>query len=278
MKKISKDIKFKVTILSKCGNEKDLPAFAKHPRVIQYSIVKLPNVGGCDYAYAHFINNYIETATPEDAESSVIMFIKDTPRTKNYFHFGQHERYRTIKEMMQIVSGGEFICGIKPQCKISNFHDTGVLYEFIIGSYVRKMDRTIGYRDADTQVGFNPYGYSNLRDFHERALNWTFPNEQVTEVCYGGTFAVPAWRIIFLAKEPRVRQVMMNLEDILSRNNTTSIEEHFTERTWGGLLANPLEKEDTAIILDMKEGVFRSKNGEMGPFMGQQTCAVNQKI
>ena len=59
----------------------------------------------------------------------------------------------------------------------------------------------------------NPSNFSNLWDFHKRALSWTcFQNEKVTEVCYGGTFAVPAYRIIEVAKEPTVRQVMINLE------------------------------------------------------------------
>ena len=286
LKKIPKGIEVNMTIISKCGNEKKLPKFAKDSRVKQFEIMTLPNVGGCDYAYAHFINHYVETATAEDAASSVIMFIKDTPRTMEYFHFIQHERYRTVKEMLAIASGGEFICGIKPHCRISTFHDTGALYRFVLGSYVRKTERTLtgngngnGNGQKDTQIGFNPYGYSSLLDFHQRALNWTFPNENVTEVCYGGTFAVPASRIMSLAKEPVVRQVMVNLEEILSRNATTTIEEHFSERTWAGLLANPLEKEDTDAILAMKGGIYRRTGSVMGPLMGlwNKTCGANHR-
>lgn len=63
----------------------------------------------------------------------------------------------------------------------------------------------------------------------------------MTEVCYGGTFAVPAYRIMELAKEPSVRKVVMDLEEILlTRNVASSVEEHFIERTWAELFANPL--------------------------------------
>ena len=279
-------IKIKMTIISKCGKEAGLPKFGDDPRVAEFVIMILPNVGGCDYAYAHFINHYVETATPEDAASSVIMFIKDTPRTKKHFHFGRHAGFRPVTEMLEIASGGGFICGIKPMCRISTFHDTAVLYSFIIGSYMRQTEQKrlgLGKNDKqDIKPEFNPNGYSNLRDFHERALNWTFPNEHVTQVCYGGAFAVPASRIITLAKEPRTRQVMMNFEEILSRNVTTSIEEHFTERTWAGLLANPLEKEDTDIILGMKHtnggGIFYDQGSVMGALMGDTTCKYGKVI
>ena len=50
------NITVKMTILSKCGNEAALPNFAQDPLVAQFEIIKLPNVGGCDYAYAHFIH------------------------------------------------------------------------------------------------------------------------------------------------------------------------------------------------------------------------------
>jgi hypothetical protein len=98
-------------------------------------------------------------------------------------------------------------------------------YRFVIGSYVRVTDQTRGAKQDNSS--FNP--------------QLKFPNEHVTEVCYGGTFAVPAYRIMELAKEPSVRKVVMDLEEILlTRNVASSVEEHFIERTWAELFANPL--------------------------------------
>jgi hypothetical protein len=262
---IPNKIRVKITIISKCGNEADLPNFAEDPRVAQFDIIKLPNVGGCDYAYAHFINKYIETATQEDAASSVIVFMKDTPRAKKHNQSG----FRSVREMLKIASDGEFICGIKTDCGFSMYHDTRTLDSFVLESYTRRQDRKRSVKKKDTKdtpsPDFNPFGYKHLGDFHKRALNWTFPNEHVTEVCYGGTFAVPANRIMELAKEPAARQVMMNLEEILTRNVATSIEEHYIERTWAGLLANPLGEKDTDIILDLKESIYiNTKRGIVG--------------
>jgi hypothetical protein len=46
---------------------------------------------------------------------------------------------------------------------------------------------------------------------------------KVTEVYYGGIFAVPAYVIMEVAKEPAVRQVMINLEKIMTRSVTTTL-------------------------------------------------------
>jgi hypothetical protein len=169
--------------------------------------------------------------------------------------------------MLEIASAGEYVCGIKTERGISTFHDTSSLYRFVIHTYVRISDRTQGAKKGISK--FNPFGYSHLRDFHKRALNWTFPNENVTEVCYGGTFALPAYRIMELAKDPAVRNVVMNLEEILlTRNVTSSVEEHFIERLWAGILANPLGKRNTDIILDMKQDILFRQGNVAGAVMG----------
>jgi hypothetical protein len=68
----------------------------------------------------------METATQEDAASSVIVFIKDTPRIRENFHFPHHSGYRSAKDMLEIAECGDFICGIETECGISTFHDTAL--------------------------------------------------------------------------------------------------------------------------------------------------------
>jgi hypothetical protein len=246
----------KITVLSKCGNEADVPNFIEDPRVKQVEVIPLPNVGGCDYAYAYFVNHYVATTNPQAAASSVVLFIKDTPRTmENFRLLPVYKGYRSVAELLQIASGGEFACGVTPGCAHSVFHDTSMLYEFRMRVYTRTVKQR-GHDIANDKKDFNAFHYKNLREWHEKTLNWTFPNENVTAVCYAGTFMVPAWRIMNLSQQPRERRVMEALEKELARNVSTSIEEHFTERTWAGFYSDPLEEVDTNVILDIKTAIM----------------------
>lgn len=258
LKQISeeKEITVRMTILSKCGKEADLPQFIDNHLVTDVDVVTLPNVGGCDYAYAHFINSYISKANPSDADSSLILFMKDTRRIMNkdiFKTFAYHSRHRNVTEMIEIAARGEFICGAKFQCNISPFHDTNKVNSFQIQEYVRTTDKKKG-AEAKRTSDFNPNRYANVGDFHRRKLNWKFPNKNLTEVCYGGVFIVPASRIMFLSKQPNERRVLKLIEESLNRNVTIALEEHFTERTWAGLLAQPLNERDMALIYGMAPG------------------------
>jgi len=246
----------KMTILSKCGNENLIPDFGKDERVHEVKVISLPNVGGCDLAYAYFMNRYIESHSIEEALSSVILFIKDTPRIEENFHFPFHKDYRTVGEMIDIASSnGHFICGVRTNCDVSTFHTTNILYGYAIRRYQRKTERVAGFKAVRVD-DFNLHAYNNLKDFHTRALNWTFPNQDVTNVCYGGTFGVAASRLITLSNQPRERKVFPLLEDLLTRKSSLNmtIEEHFVERTWGGLLSYPLTGEQTEVILKIHNG------------------------
>jgi len=292
------DSTVKMTILSKCGNEADLPRFIDDYRVSDVTLIKLPNVGGCDYAYAHFLNIYTSkdtTTTPSDAESSLILFLKDSRRSMesmvgNKASFPLHSRHRSVSEMIDIASRGggrRFICGAKFQCDVSPFHDTAKLNLFRIGKYVRTTDLKKGSK-AEHAVDFNSNRYHTVGDFHRHALNWTFPNRNLTEVCYGGVFAVPASNLVFLSSssssrspnnERRRHDVLKRIEDILGRNVSISIEEHFMERTWAGLLTPPLNDEEVSLIRGLQEkkgsGVSNLKTSVYGALRGNAslTCS-----
>ncbi len=247
----------KMTILSICGNTNILPDFAEDKRIDEVEVISLPNVGGHDYAYAYFMNRYMVSYSMEESLSSVILFMKDLPRGEgDKFILPHHEGYRSVGEMLDTASRGEFVCGMKPSCDVSPFHSTNVLYSF--GAPSRN--------NVPLTEDFNIHEYQSLGDFHSRALDWTFPNQNATYVCYGGTFGVPASRLITLSNQPRERKALGLLEEILSRESSSNatIEEDFVERTWGGLLSYPITEEQTDMIYEISDGNILLENDILG--------------
>ena len=257
------DPSFRITVLSKCGNEDSIPDFAQDMNKVlgatyivsrtvdvQVEIITLVNKGGCDMAHMHYINQYIEKNTAASAENSVVLFLKDSPRTKQFLHASL--RWRKISEMIFYASRGEFICGIKSRCHTSVFHDSDVLKKYILTNYIRTGDQIATGED------FNASKYKDLGDFVKKELDWSFPeDEDLIEVCYGGTFAVPASKLL---SDPRLEKDLKRFEQILSDGPAMSIAEHFAERLWAGFLANPLNEADSAILQDLMES-FAGKNG-----------------
>lgn len=288
--------KIKLTIMSKCGKESLLPDFvAQDSRIDEMSLVLLPNVGGCDYAYAHFINQYImkkridssaddgkgigsndeHTSSTTTTTTSVILFIKGSMRSPENFHFPHHERYRRVDEMLDLAIHGEFGCGIKTTCDVSPYHDTSTLNRFTIKAYSRISDLQQQQQHVHVQEeGMNALGYKNLHDFHHRALNWTFPNPELTLVCYGGTFAISAERIVSFARGNHNQEhigVLRKLEKALSRANTkVAVEEHFAERTWAGILAEPLSLEHTKIVKSYQTSIVKRRFSIFGPLQSNK--------
>jgi len=231
-----------------------LPQFINNPLITDVDIIKLPNVGGCDYAYAHFINNYISKANPSEADSSLILFMKDAERIKHFWKVPPYKiAFRNVTEIVEVGLRGKFICGSKFLCNASPYHDTGRLNGFIMHDYERVSNRGKGILKKNGS-DFNHYQYANISDFHKRALNWTYPNEKMTEVCYGGVFAVPASRILFLSNQPKEGRVLKLIEEHLTRSDIT-VEEHFIERTWADLLAQPLNGEEIALLHSMRNPI-----------------------
>eukprot|EP00979_Chaetoceros_neogracilis_P011120 scaffold2695_cov256-Chaetoceros_neogracile.AAC.2 len=250
--------KIVLTMLSKCGNHEFITQFLYEKFVhldITVRINQLPNKGGCDLAYAYFINDYIETGS-RDA-SSAILFLKDTERTKKNCH--QKGRYLTIPEMLHSISHGEFVCGVKASCGRSAYHDTSVLKKFAKHGYKRHGDGMAAVGDE-----FNAANYVSLDDFITRELKWTFPNDAVTEVCYGGSFGIPASRLF---ADQRLKQDLLHLEELLREGPAMSVVEHFAERLWASFLAKPLDKLDTEIILRSATGVHQEQERYMGTFL-----------
>lgn len=261
---------FHINIMSKCGNEVDIPDFNHIDAVKTTNIISIQNVGGCDYAYAKYFNHFKEySLTHSDgpmnsntnSPSDVVLFLKDIPRTNETFHHSKmvYKSYRSITEMISMALNGTFVCGLDIFPSFSEYHHIPTLYNFTIMKYARASDKS--FEPGPEQ--FNPYGYTNLRDFHLNALGWEFPRNDYTRVCYGGSFAVPQHRIVSLMSDNRISRVMKQIEDSMSEGHL-SIAEHFIERTWAGLISKPLTEDESVILKSTAIGIHREEGAIFG--------------
>lgn len=153
--------------------------------------------------------------------------------------------------MLRVSSQGNFVCGVKLRCDWSPFHDTRLLRNFSKNSYIRHGDKSKSKQD------FNAADYKNLEDFIHREFTWTFPNDEVTEVCYGGSFAVPAKRLF---ADQRLKQTFNQLESILVGGPSMQVAEHFAERLWASWLSIPVNRTEIDILYKLRLGI-RTENG-----------------
>jgi len=214
-----------VTIISKCIE----PIIGFNPP--QAVIERLPNVGRCDHAYATWMANM----TKEDAtENHIVIFMKGSRVLYQPGH-----RYRPIQDVIRIANERGFGCEAAPFDK-SAFYRTDELRRFLIANHKAE----------------------NIKSPHENLGAWAdalgieLPSP-LTPVCYGGNFAVKATQIY--AK----KDLMSKMAESLSRGD--NIEEgHFAERAWAGILSNPLNSNETAVMSSIP-----TRNGVWGPFAGQ---------
>ena len=176
---------------------------------VQVEIITLVNKGGCDMAHMHYINQYIEKNTAASAENSVVLFLKDSPRTKQFLHASL--RWRKISEMIFYASRGEFICGIKSRCHTSVFHDSDVLKKYILTNYIRTGDQIATGED------FNASKYKDLGDFVQKELDQkeldpTFSPIQITMIQIQTNFFLRCLEILTKTKS----------EDLISTPTTTT--------------------------------------------------------
>eukprot|EP00560_Eucampia_antarctica_P005537 CAMPEP_0197841166 /NCGR_PEP_ID=MMETSP1437-20131217/46020_1 /TAXON_ID=49252 ORGANISM="Eucampia antarctica, Strain CCMP1452" /NCGR_SAMPLE_ID=MMETSP1437 /ASSEMBLY_ACC=CAM_ASM_001096 /LENGTH=375 /DNA_ID=CAMNT_0043450877 /DNA_START=189 /DNA_END=1313 /DNA_ORIENTATION=- len=227
---IPKDFEVDSTyVYTKCGNDVE-----GAPQDAQ--IIVLPNVGRCDHTYAYHM---ARLDSDHAANNNVVLFLKDN----DY----RNDDGREFFELMQITSLNGFACNERSasyyQDKSSAYHNYDYLATFKIGHYLRES------RDEDSEETFISE-YQNLGAWHED-LNLNLPKPLV-QVCYGGIFAALKSQI----RERRETWPVM--EKSLTRGN--NIEEgHFSERSWGALLAKPLSPQATDWLLSLKPEVHPCK-------------------
>ena len=228
-----------IHIISKCGFP--VTGIPKHLEAIS-TIETLPNVGRCDHAYAHYLASILpgKNVTKNEEDNSVVFFLKDSMNLENIKQ-GRHfiRKWNDVYSMTRIaLSSNGFACGLfmKPNSQMSVYHQL---------SELRKTKMNEVYKGANTQQKLDNQttttmasfmaNYSDLGSFvDELDIGRPFPS--LVQVCTGGVFA---------ASVRNIKKIKMAsweaAEKLLSRGD--NIEEgHYMERSWGMLLANPLEQ------------------------------------
>ena len=249
-----------VHIISKCGVAVEgIPEPLKAITTIEV----LPNVGRCDHSYAHYINTILDKHVPvpppkseseseeSEEQNSVVLFLKDDMRNGN-IHQGPHVRnsWNDMESMVRVAtSSNGFACGtvIKPDATgRSCYHKTDGLMTFAMKRYKRTGQAKVAAASA-VKEGLNHGGngttnnettmfesnFTKLQSFVDKLDIGPLP--KVVQVCYGGVFAASVSSI-----RKTKASVWQTSETILSRGDNIQ-EGHYMERTWGMLLAAPLE-------------------------------------
>ena len=249
-----------LTIVSKCNNEVDISDFGGLDNV-RVEILQLPNKGGCDLAHVHFIARYLRREAPLESSApasstTLLLFLKDSPDDRT------DGRVRSVNELVRLASQrDDFVCALELKCWMSAYHDVKTLGRFIANSY-----RRTGGGPKVEGAQFNPAGYRDLSDFVDRELNWTFPNDEAVQVCYGGQFATTESRL-FNGDRATMKILFSRLEQLLMESPAVmNAVEHFAERLWAGILAEPLPPSQVKEILALKGFVLDQQGGHMGAF------------
>ena len=231
-----------IVIFSKCGHSvKGAPEGSR--------VVQLSNVGRNDHDYAHFINLIYDI---NNQDSEVFLFLKDDFLLSNKL---QPNQMRSLRELLVISHEWGFACGRELGSnrgfELSTYHYTPLLKDFSLAGYKSKNERYIATSDDD---GFR----SKFKNFSEFmiSLNYSFP--KLTQVCYGGNFATTRQSI-----QRHPNSLWYNLEKSLSRANNLE-EGHFAERSWAGLLANPIKRYQMKALLKYGNSVANFLSSSQG--------------
>ncbi len=225
-----------IDVISKCGQEAAGTTKAGSPLQENATILELPNVGRCDHSYAYYITNLLDKRIVKGEEKdSVVIFLKDDMSTENLHQPGHWSNLERMVREASSTNG--FSCGVVPIKRFSVYHKVSAWFNFVMKSYDHKKEL---YKHDG--VSFKSI-YQNLGDFYKSVISSagggdpdtsiSFP--ELVQVCYGGVFAASYSNIKKVDHSTWER-----IELALSRGN--NIEEgHFMERSWGSLLATPLQ-------------------------------------
>lgn len=207
-----------INIFSKCGKPvRDAP--------IKSKIYRLPNLGRCDHTYAYYMNKMYNSS---DLTNEVILFMKDM-RTIH-----QQGKWMKLLHMFRNAHRRGFGCGmVSTRARnISKIHETDKLVNYTMKDYNYSKNMYQDIHNTGPKVPFIS-DFIVLKDYMNYN-NYSFP-ERLTEACYGGVFAATRRAI---QKQPR--KLWQSLEKSLRRGDNI-VEGHFVERSWAGLLTDPLK-------------------------------------
>lgn len=231
-----------IVIISKCNTEVEGAPLGS-------TILKLPNVGGCDHSYIHYINKIYDS---DNSSREAVVFLKDHHDPNK---LKKDEHFNSLLEILNNIYVKNFCCGFEPKPLESVYHTKALLKNFKMENYTRT--KGFRYSDIDSTKSYEfKSNFSNLRDYM-KTMDYEFPKPSVTEVCYGGYFGTSRQAI-----HKKSSKFWHDLEKSLSRGN--NIEEgHFMERSWAGILADPVSTQQSLALTKHSDNSWRAKDGEL---------------
>ena len=227
-----------IIIYSKCGKEVEEVEMLEElsPTV---NIVKLPNVGRNDHAYAHWIKENYDSIDQEKEGEDIVMFLKDNARRYD------RRMIHPINQLLSHVSKIGFGCVAKigcSHCQAQCNKDYVVRTiqhrrEYVLGFTTDKYTR-VGRDDAN---GFVSDKYPDIKSWKDD-LGFVIPESVHLPVCYRGSFAVQKKQFFNHPKK-----VWKKMESSLSRADNI-VEGHYAERVWASILTEI--DEDSAWVVD----------------------------
>jgi len=229
-----KDIS-RVVVLSKCGHPVvGAPSFAK-------TVILPKNMGRCDQSYAMWISEMVEEEDALLNQEHIVVFLKDNDNNGHFPH--------GTRSFRNLISGASDL-GFSCQAYMVNWNSfylssyalTEELLKMSIQLYSRK-ERNIHYTSPSQKNTFKAK-HNNFGEWLQSVGVYNIP--EVAPVCYGGNFAGRASNF-----KKYNSKIWRKLGESLSRGD--SIEEgHFAERSWGLLLADPLERDEVEILQQLQ--------------------------
>lgn len=240
---------YHIAVFSKCATPARIPTALQNLSTVWH----LPNLGGNDHSYLYWIyyyhygNRTKTKTTQQQEEPDVVVFIKDTFRTNE--RIAQPGVPRDLSEMLRIASVRRFACAVElrtaqwdnqPPVQLSAYHHTEQLRNFVLNNYQRQKTSnqhvTNNNTNNSTEPRFNRPFFRRLARFAKH-FQYPFP-VNVTEVCYGGSFAVEPGRFQTVNVS-----TWKKMEFTLRRGDNIE-ESHHMERTWAAVLSPPLTNPD----------------------------------
>ncbi|KAL3927723.1 MAG: hypothetical protein SGPRY_002694 [Prymnesium sp.] len=226
----------KVHIRSKCGPTPEaraaVLAFGAEHRV-EISFLEEPNIGRCDYTWASFIAEQYHMLPDR------LLFLKDSWIDRQSF------RGLSAHELLRRSAGG-FACAYQPKFV---WHSMGELHTFQMDNYDKEWSQTSDSSPSSFPAAKRPYG----RWFHSLRLPSQINQSRFWPICYGGGFATSRAAIHRVPQHTWARIVRS-----LSRGNNIE-ESHFMERTWAGLLNQPLHPARERVLECIARSARRSE-------------------
>ena len=227
-----------ITIYSKCGKEvRNMKQLEELSPIV--NIIKLPNVGRNDHAYAYWIRKHYDSIDKDKDGNDIVLFLKDNGGrySSTAFH--------PIDRLLTFASKSGFGCMIKPGC---NRCEEQCNKESVVRTMQHRRQYILNFskdnynrQERDDGSAFQSDKYADFKSWKED-LGFVIPESETMPVCYRGSFAVQKKQFLNHRKEAWEKMVSS-----LSRGDNI-VEGHYAERLWASILSDI--DEDSASAVD----------------------------